>query len=545
MPDTYLHGYALLIGVGNCTNPNLSLPVTVRDMKALRSVLIDPAMCGYPDNEDHIRLLHDAAATREAILDGLRWLAEQTAADKEATAIVFYSGHGGRKNDTDSYYLFPSDTNPKDVESSALTGKAFTEALRSVKAKRLLVFMDCCHAGGMAMAKDAPVEKLPPEYSQETMPKGMDEELKHGEGRAVFSSSTNEQKSWIMKNGTLSIYTYHLIEALYGAGNRPDDTFVRLSNLMEHLDKSVPESARKAWNKEQTPFFNTATENFPVALLCGGKGLPSKGFVNAEATKRIERLLSVVDLNGPAQTAGSNQPSVPSSENPFKPLNGRIDDPSLVFGRESKVKEAMEYLETGSSVVFIGDHGSGRSSLLTLLLDCVIRDLGWKTARLDLQVIENEKSFYSALCETLGVAEARGIRLRRALEGQRILLALDEMEKMTSKGFTRNLRSELRGLAEGSSAPLKLAMVTSTPLDRLFPDSLGGTSPLAMICQQIRIDPWDFGTTRRFLLDRLKNTSVTFSESEMKQLFQNSRGMPWLLVKHAYQLYRQKLGQKQ
>ena len=160
-------------------------------------------------------------------------------------------------------------------------------------------------------------------------------------------------------------------------------------------------------------------------------------------------------------------------------------------------------------------------------------------------MIENEKSFYSALCETLGVAEARGIRLKRALDGQRILLALDEMEKMTYKGFTSNLRSELRGLAEGISAPLKLAMVTSIPLDRLFPDSLGGTSPLAMICHQIRIDPWDFNTAREFLLDRLKNNSVTFSESEMEQLFQNSHGMPWMLVKQAYQLYRRKLGQKQ
>jgi hypothetical protein len=425
MPGTFHHGYALLIGVGKCINPNWSLPVTVKDMQALRSVLIDPSMCGYPDDEAHIRLLHDAGATKGAILDGLKWLAEQAAADEDATAIVFYSGHGGRKENADSYFLLSSDTNPKDVESSALSGKTFTESLRSVKAKRLLVFMDCCHAGGMATAKDAPAAKLLPEFSQEAMPKGLVEELKQGEGRAVFSSSTYEQKSWIMQSGNLSIYTYHLIEALLGAGNRPNDTSVRLSNLMDHLGKSVPESARKAWKKEQIPFFNTATENFPVALLCGGKGLPTEGFVQAEAIKRIDRLLDVICPNGPAQTSGSNQPSVPSSENPFRPLNGCIDDPSLVFGREGKVNEALEYLKTGSSIVFIWNPGSGRSSLLTLLLDSVFRDLGWKTARLDLQIIENERSFYSALCETLGIAEARGIHLKRALNGQRILLALD------------------------------------------------------------------------------------------------------------------------
>ena len=44
---------------------------------------------------------------------------------------------------------------------------------------------------------------------------------------------------------------------------------------MTHLGKTVLESARSI-GKEQTPFFDTATEDFPVALLCGGKGLPSQ-----------------------------------------------------------------------------------------------------------------------------------------------------------------------------------------------------------------------------------------------------------------------------
>lgn len=542
MPGTFSHGYALLIGVGECANAKWSLPVTVKDMQALRSVLIDPAMCGYPNDDAHILLLHDASATKQGILDGLDWLAEKTASDDEATAIVFYSGHGGKNEKTDSYFLLPHDADPSDLESSILSGKMFSDCLRSVKAKRLLVFMDCCHAGGMACAKDEEVIDLPSDYSLEAMSKGLAEELKQGEGRAVFSSSTNLQKSYIMPDGKLSIYTHHLIEALYGAGNLPHDTVVSLSDLMNHLSKSVPQSAKKAWNKQQTPFFDISSEIFPVALLCGGKGFSSEGFNQAEATGRMERLLSVINPSDSAQQADPH-PSTPLFENPFKPLNGRIEDPSLVFGREKKVNEALGYLKTGSSVVFMGEHGSGRSSLLTLLLDRVSKDLNWKTARLNLQLVEDEKTFYTALCETLGIEETRIYRLEQALTGQRILLALDEMEKMTSKGFTRNLRDVLRALAEGGSAPLKLAMVTRIPLDRLFPDSFGSTSPFFGICQQIQVDPWDLATSRRFLLDRLKDTSVTFSESEIEQLFQASRGMPWQLVNQASRLYRQKLGQ--
>lgn len=512
-------------------------------MQALRSVLIDPAMCGYPNDDAHILLLHDAGATKQGILDGLDWLAEKTASDDEATAIVFYSGHGGKNEKTDSYFLLPHDADPGDLESSILPGKIFSDGLKSVKARRLLVFMDCCHAGGMASAKDEAAIGLPSDYSLEAMSKGLAEELKQGEGRAVFSSSTNLQKSYIMPDGKLSIYTYHLIEALYGAGNLPHDTVVRLSNLIDHLSKSVPQSAKKAWNKQQTPFFDISSEIFPVALLCGGKGFSSEGFNPAEAAGRIERLLSAINPGDSAQQADPH-PSTPLFENPFKPLNGRIKDPALVFGREKKLNEALEYLKTGSSVVFLGDHGSGRSSLLTLLLDRVSKDLGWTTARLNLQVVEDEKTFYMALCDALGIPETKGYLLKRALVGQSILLALDEVEKMTCKGFTRNLRDQLRGLAESKSVHLKLAMVSSTPLDHLFPDSLTGGSPLALICQQIRVDPWDLVTARRFMLDRLRNASVTFSESEMEQLFQTSRGMPWQLMNQAYHLYRRKTGQE-
>jgi len=251
-----------------------------------------------------------------------------------------------------------------------------------------------------------------------------------------------------------------------------------------------------------------------VALLCGGKGL-------------------------------SPQEPAPSAENPFTPLNGRIGDPAMVFGRESKVNEALELLRRGSSVVFLGDHGSGKSSLLTLLIERVSKDLGWKIAHLDLLLVEDEDSFYRELCLALGVPEARGYPLKRSLTGKRFLLALDEMERMASQGFTRNIRDQLRGLADGPSEPLKLAMAASTSLDRLFPDSEEAKiSPLAGICQQIQVGPWDIATAREFLLERLETTSVTFSEAEIGQIFKESMGMPRELMHKAFHLYRRKIEQE-
>ncbi len=104
MAQTFPHGYALLVGVGTAVYPPWSLPVTVKDVQVVRKVLTDPALYGYPDDDQHIRLLHDQSATRAAILDGLAWLKAQAAADPEATAVVFFTGHGWLQQASGRYY---------------------------------------------------------------------------------------------------------------------------------------------------------------------------------------------------------------------------------------------------------------------------------------------------------------------------------------------------------------------------------------------------------------------------------------------------------
>ena len=111
----------------------------------------------------------------------------------------------------------------------------------------------------------------------------------------MFTSSRGHQSSWVRADGTLSVFTYHLLEALQGAGSMPGDTVVRVSNLMNYLDKTVPASALKVAQAEQHPFFNLAAEDFAVALLRGGKGLPAGGWqdVAGAAGETIRTLIHV------------------------------------------------------------------------------------------------------------------------------------------------------------------------------------------------------------------------------------------------------------
>lgn len=272
MADLFTHGYALLIGVGNTANPRWSLPVTVKDAQALKAVLTDGNFCAYPNTPDHVRLLHDRGADLQGILAGLDWLKACAEVDKDATIVIYYSGHGTYDLSSNAYYLLQHDFDREDIPNTALSAQTLSEKLKGIEAKRLWVIVDSCHAEGMASAKG----DLPADFLATALPKGVVDALKQGEGRAVFTSSRGNQSSWVRPDQVLSVYTYHLIEALKGGANQGGDRLVTLGNVMAHLGKTVAQSARSLRQAEQTPFFDTATEDFPVAMLRGGKGLPSQ-----------------------------------------------------------------------------------------------------------------------------------------------------------------------------------------------------------------------------------------------------------------------------
>ncbi|MEH2283023.1 MAG: caspase family protein [Nostoc sp.] len=260
----FANGYALLIGVGKSAHQPLSLPVTVKDVQALHQVLIDPNFCAYPNDTQHVRLLHDEEATRSKILEQLNWLKEQAQANPEATVVVYYSGHGWFSKSQNRYYLLPHDVEPLDFEGSSLSAEDFTNALRQIKSKRLLAIIDSCHAAGMASAK-----KAPSDFEEISIPKSVINDLSQGKGRVVFTSSQGEQSSWIRPDKQMSIYTYHLIEALQGKGNQAHEDVVKISHLMNYLSDKVPESASTLCKKTQTPYFHFESEDFSVALLKG------------------------------------------------------------------------------------------------------------------------------------------------------------------------------------------------------------------------------------------------------------------------------------
>jgi uncharacterized caspase-like protein len=320
MAEQFANGYALLIAVDENHVPGWALPDVAKDVDGLQKVLTHPERCGYP--ADNVRVLKGQDATRMNILDGLEWLQEQIAANDSgnATAVVYYTGHGWRDTGAEpaQFYFIPYDVRAGKIRSRALRAEDFAEAVGALRPRRLLVVLDCCHAGGMG-AKD--VLPLPDGYAKTAfMPavlmagegiiagpgaKGLDQ-LAAGKGRAVLSSSTGDQRSYMRPDGKMSIFTYHLIEALTGHA-RPEEgaTEVLVSDMMGHVYRHVPESASKL-RREQTPDYQVSG-NFPVALLLGGtpwsKGLAPPDPLD-EPSRREEPAQVRIDTGGGAYVGG-------------------------------------------------------------------------------------------------------------------------------------------------------------------------------------------------------------------------------------------------
>lgn len=240
-----------------------------------------------------------------------------------------------------------------------------------------------------------------------------------------------------------------------------------------------------------------------------------------------------------AFSTGDRTPAI--SCNPFIPQTGKVDDPQLFFGREREIRRVFEVLNSNNSVALIGEEGIGKSSLLSAI--CQQAENLLFSPRLpiylDLNGIRDEDDFYTALCEEVGIPKSEGYMLTRALKKHRVLLAIDNVGKMTWEGFTRQVRDHLRGLAEGQNAALQLILAATQPLDKLFNDSQdeGNTSPLAGICQEENIKPWDEAIAGAFIKARLAMTSARFTEEEISQLIQESGGHPRRLMQLCYQNY--------
>jgi len=287
------HGYAVVVGVAAYQDQRLHLSeAVVKDAMSMHTALREANLCGYLNK--HVQLRYDAGATAAAIRNDLKWLAEMTAADENATAIFYFSGHGSRIeiDGRVSYFLLPFDCNLDSLNETAISGTELAQLLHAIRSPRLLVLLDSCYSGGMDEIKDpAQAQKLP-RYGSE---KPYYQLLAQDQGRVIIASSSPTETSRASSALNNSVFTHYLLKGLKGevAAISPwGDGLIRVFDLFNYVSAQVPQA------RPQHPVItNSTSQNFPIALYRGGTQEASETKVDKTALRKtIVRLFSLEDL---------------------------------------------------------------------------------------------------------------------------------------------------------------------------------------------------------------------------------------------------------
>lgn len=251
---------ALLIGVSEY-EPGLNpLPAAVKDLDAMREVLLHPDIGGFAESD--IMLLKNPK--RQEMEESIETLFANR--HKDDLVLLFFSGHG-IKDDAGRLYLGTRKTRKTPqgdlVRSSAVAANFVHENMSRSRSKRQVVILDSCFSGAFAeglSAKDDGTVDIRTQLG--------------GEGRAVLTSSSSTQYSFEQEGEELSLYTRFLIEGIKtGAADLDGDDVVSIDELHEYASRKVREV-----KPELKPEIYAMREGFKIRLSKVPQGDPRQKY---------------------------------------------------------------------------------------------------------------------------------------------------------------------------------------------------------------------------------------------------------------------------
>ena len=251
---------ALLVGVSEY-EPGLNpLPAAVKDLDAMKEVLLHPDMGGFAESD--ILLLKNP--NRQEMEESIETLFANR--HRDDLVLLFFSGHG-IKDDAGRLYLGTSKTRKTPqgdlVRSSAVPANFVHENMSRSRSKRQVVILDSCFSGAFAeglSAKDDGTVDIRTQLG--------------GEGRAILTSSSSTQYSFEQEGEELSLYTRFLIEGIKtGEADLDGDDVVSIDELHEYASRKVREV-----KPELKPEIYAIREGFKIRLCKVPQGDPHERY---------------------------------------------------------------------------------------------------------------------------------------------------------------------------------------------------------------------------------------------------------------------------
>lgn len=356
--------FCLIVGISSYQYIR-SLPSSVtNDANSIHDLLTSCEM-GFPS--ENVMQLVDDGATGEAIRHKLEVIAEHST--YESTVLIYFLGHGTQlvSGSNAGVYLLPVDVryrSDEELAQTSISGENFGEVLREICARRVVIFFDCCHSGGIGEAKQLYGKEL-----QSGLPEYYYQQLTKDSGRVIISSSRSDEVSWVSPGEKNGLFTKHLLDGFQGKAIKTGNT-IRVMDLFDYIQQKVTEE-----RSNQHPFFIAELrENYPIALLPSHNVLapdlntPDDGF-------NYDVFISYRHV--PADRAWVKKKLVPALR--ASELNVCLDDSCFRLGRPIMMEMERAVLESRYTLaVFSPDYND---SGFTELENIMAQHLGLETQK--------------------------------------------------------------------------------------------------------------------------------------------------------------------
>ena len=328
--------------------------------------------------------------------------------------VVFYSGHGvpglieGEEHPRG--YLLPSDARPEDAARDGYPIDLLYENLGKLwEADSIVVYLDACFSGVSDGGKLLP--DASPVYVEAQLPAG-------DKVTVVTASTAKEVASWDRENQH-GLFTHHLLDALYGRGDKDADGRVTVDEVRDYLDRYMTRAARRLFDRSQhatvlgpvgVVLATAVAGEFPVRPILGAEAaLPNRPVegkpTGAGSRDEVQRDLLLLGMKE-ANEAGDHEKVLEYAAK-LAELGGELPV-------EAKYYQVQAYVEAGRNEEGIAE--------LTAYLEATGREgehyqeaLG-QLLRLNERLGEEDEAYDGA--QGNGTAAAYGAYLRRYPSGR-------------------------------------------------------------------------------------------------------------------------------
>ena len=239
--------WAVVIGISQYHDTRIpSLRYASVDAESFYEWLI--SLNGGKYAPSRVNLLIDRDATARNIRKALfEWLGQ---ALEEDIVTIYFAGHGSPQSPDRPSNLFflPYDAQYDNIASTGFPMWDIETALkRFIKANKVVVIADACHAGGVGRPFDI-ATRAGRGIMVNPIDAGLQNLSKVGDGVCVISASdegqlSQEGKTW---GGGHGVFTYFLLQGLKGEADYNNDDTVMLGELIPYLSEKVRRATRNA-----------------------------------------------------------------------------------------------------------------------------------------------------------------------------------------------------------------------------------------------------------------------------------------------------------